>query len=68
MSTIDISSMDIQQRLEIMEALWNSFLSQESALESPQWHQAVIAERINKIHSGKAEFIPVNRLKAKPAK
>lgn len=45
MSTIDIKNMTIQDRLQTMEAIWNSFLNEEDNLDSPAWHQDVLEKR-----------------------
>jgi putative addiction module component (TIGR02574 family) len=63
MSVIDIKNMNVADRLQTMEALWNSFLSEESDLDSPEWHQEILAKRTRKIKNGKAEFISIEDLK-----
>ncbi len=47
-----------------MEALWDSFLDEESEIESPEWHRDILEERKRKIKNGKAEFISLEELKA----
>lgn len=61
---IDVKNMNITDRLQAMEALWNSFLDEESELESPEWHQDTLEKRKTKIQSGKGEFLPLKELKA----
>jgi hypothetical protein len=60
----DIKKMDLADRLQTMEAIWDSFLDDEAALESPEWHHDILEERKRKIESGKAEFISLKVLKA----
>ena len=64
MNTIEIKKMSIVERLQIMEALWNSLLYEESDMESPAWHRDILEERKQKIKNGKAEFISLDKLKA----
>ena len=64
MNTIEIKKMSIIERLQIMEALWDSFLYEESEIESPEWHRDILEDRKRKIESGKAEFISFEELKA----
>ena len=33
------------ERLQAMEALWDSLLDEESEIESPEWHQDILEER-----------------------
>ena len=63
MDTVEISKMSIAERLQAIEALWNSLLDNESEVESPQWHRDILEERKRKIEDGKAEFIALEELK-----
>ncbi len=56
--------MNMIERLQAMEALWDSLMDEESEIESPQWHQDILEERKRKIENGKAEFISLEELKA----
>ncbi len=38
MTTVEIKKMDMADRLQMMETLWDSLLDDESELESPRWH------------------------------
>jgi len=64
MNTIEIKKMSMKERLQTMEALWDSFLDEESEIESPEWHRDILEERKRKIKNGKAEFISLEELKA----
>ena len=65
MNTVDIKKMSINERLQVMEALWDSLLEEEPELESPEWHQDILEDRKRKIKEGKAEFISLENLKAR---
>ena len=64
MNAIDIKNMNVPDRLQIMEALWNSFLTQEPDIDSPQWHKDTLEKRQNAIKGGKADFVSIKDLKA----
>jgi putative addiction module component (TIGR02574 family) len=64
MNMIEIRKMSIIERLQAMEALWDSLLHEESQIESPEWHRDILEERRKKIDKGKAEFISLEELKA----
>ena len=64
MNTIDIKNMNLLDRLQTMEALWDSLLNEESDIDSPQWHQGILEERRRNIQNGKAEFVSLKDLKA----
>ena len=44
MSINDIKEMPIQERMQLMEALWNSFVY-DDATSSPQWHKNILENR-----------------------
>jgi len=56
--------MSTMERLQVMEALWDSFMEEESKIESPDWHGDILEERKRKIENGKAEFISLEELKS----
>lgn len=64
MNTIEIKKMSMIERLQAMEALWDSLQDEETEIESPEWHQDILEERKRKIRDGKAEFISLEELKA----
>jgi hypothetical protein len=39
MNTLEIKKMSKIERLQAMEALWDSLIDDESEIESPEWHQ-----------------------------
>lgn len=64
MTTLEIKKMSRIERLQAMEALWDSLIDEESELESPEWHRDILEERKRKIENGKAEFISIEKLRA----
>ncbi len=65
MSAIEIKKMSMIERLQAMEALWDSLLDEESEIEFPEWHKDILEERKRKVENGKAEFISLEELKAR---
>ena len=59
----DIQKMSVAERLQTMEALWESLQSDESGVESPEWHGEILRERKRKIENGETEFITLEELK-----
>jgi len=65
MNSIEIKKMSVIERLQVMEAIWDSLLYEESEIESPEWHKDILEERKRKIEDGKAEFISLEELKTR---
>lgn len=65
MTTIDINGMSKAEKLQVMEALWDSLIHEDSEIESPEWHEDILVARQQKITEGKAEYLTIDKLKAK---
>lgn len=64
MNMADIKKMSTIERLQTMEAIWDSLLYENHEIESPEWHEKILEKRKEKIKSGKAKFISLSELKA----
>ena len=53
------------ERLQTMEALWDSLIHETPEIESPAWHRDILVSRTRKIEEDKAEFISVEELRSK---
>ncbi len=65
---VEIKKMTTLERLQTMEALWDSLCQEESDIESPRWHRNILNKRKKKIKNGEAKFISLEELKTRPAK
>ena len=63
MSVSEIKQMSKSERLGTMELLWEALIDDESELESPDWHAAVLAERAEKMKSPDAKFFTLDQLR-----
>lgn len=55
--------MNVTERTQAMEMLWDSLLKEEQEIDSPSWHTDILQERARKIEKGEAIFISLNELK-----
>ena len=65
MNSTEISKMTKQERLQTMEALWDSLIHETPEIESPEWHGDILADRKRKIADGQAAFISVEEMRSK---
>ncbi len=63
MTAADISKMTVIERLQTMEALWDSLTHESTEIKSPAWHGDVLSERKEKIKNCSASFISLDELK-----
>ena len=59
----EIERMSLEERLQAMELLWASITRTPDAVESPHWHEEVLAGRLAKVERGEGEFLTVAQLK-----
>jgi putative addiction module component (TIGR02574 family) len=52
-----IRQLPLQEKIAIMEAIWEDLSAEESAVEVPQWHQELLDERERLLAEGKAHFL-----------
>jgi hypothetical protein len=61
---LPLDEMTVEDKLQAMEALWESLSADPAAIESPAWHEEELRERERKIASGEAKFIDWEKAKA----
>jgi hypothetical protein len=66
--TMDISvikTLSQSERLQIMEALWDSLLYEKGDIDAPAWHGEIIKERRIMMSENEAKYISLKELKQK---
>lgn len=56
-ASISIETMTVSEKLEAMEALWESLSAEPSNVPSPSWHADVLAAREKEIQGGKCRVL-----------
>jgi len=51
MSAIKVLS--VEQKLQVMEAIWQDLSGEEEAVQSPSWHQEALRETEQRYEAGK---------------
>ena len=51
---LPLSKLTLDQKLDLMEAIWDDLAKHEKSLESPHWHEEVLEERERALAAGKA--------------
>ncbi len=64
MNLDEIKKMRTAERLQAMEALWDSMLYESDEIDTPKWHKDILEERKRIIENGHAKFISLADLKA----
>ena len=64
MNINELKKMSTVERLQAMEALWDSMLYESDKIDTPKWHKDIIEDRKRIIANGSAKFISLAELKA----
>jgi putative addiction module component (TIGR02574 family) len=51
-----IDQMTLTERLQAMESLWDHLRQHEEEVPVPDWHKALLDERLKLVEQGKAHF------------
>jgi len=54
----DVAQLPLDEKLTLMETLWEEISRIDENVEVPKWHRDVLDERELKIQSGEAKFLP----------
>ncbi len=60
---LELSKLTNAERIDLMNAVWESIENKDEEIESPAWHGKVLAERATTIDSGEAKFLTLDELK-----
>lgn len=54
---VEIKRLSREEKLRVMEAIWEDLSSEEQSLQSPAWHESVLRETEQRIQSGSEQSI-----------
>lgn len=64
-TTLPLASMTTDEKLRVMEQLWEDLCRDERQVASPDWHGDVLAAREARVASGEARFSDLEEVKAR---
>lgn len=59
----ELNKLSIKDKMILLEQVWSSLIKEGDNIESPKWHEDVVAERRRKIENGGAELLSLDDLK-----
>ena len=59
----DIAEMPIQQRIQLVEDIWDSIVEMPEAIEIPEWHKNELNKRLEAYHANPSEGSPWKEVK-----
>ena len=64
MSPVDIEKLSLTEKLEMMEALWESLSNNEEEVPLPSWHFEALEQTQLRRNNGKEKLVDWNEAKA----
>jgi hypothetical protein len=65
MSALEIQKLPRQEKLRLMEALWEDLSRDEAEIESPAWHADALRETAERVARGEEKILDWEEAKAK---
>lgn len=62
--SLPLKDMTIQEKLAVMESIWEDLVRTPEAIESPAWHKDVLDERRQRLAEGTPRFTDWETAKA----
>lgn len=62
---IEIKYLSKEEKLQIMEAIWEDLSKDEEQVESPEWHQDALQETSDRLYAGQEEIFEWREAKTK---
>ena len=56
-STIEIKHLSREEKLRVMEAIWEDLSREDDEVESPYWHQKALQETEQRLNSGQEMIV-----------
>ena len=54
--TKPLEEMSVAEKIQMMESLWDDLCQKPDDIESPAWHQAILAQREESLGTGEDAF------------
>jgi hypothetical protein len=62
-NTLDLKHMSVEEKLQVMETIWDDLCKEADSLKSPSWHEDILNEREKEIKNGDKNFMDWNKAK-----
>jgi hypothetical protein len=57
MIELPLASLALEEKLQLMESLWDDLCRQDNGIESPSWHKDILAKRESAVAQGTEQLM-----------
>lgn len=61
---LPLNEMSVEEKINVMEAIWENLSKNPDAIESPAWHDHELRVREARVEAGDAKFVDWEKAKA----
>ena len=61
--TVPLKTMTVEEKVNMMEMLWDDLCLQPGGVQSPDWHESVLSERAQPLDLNKEDVIDWHQVK-----
>ncbi len=54
---INLKQLSREEKLRVMEAIWEDLSSEDQTMSSPGWHESILQETEQRVQSGKEQIL-----------
>lgn len=55
--TLPLEEMSTEEKIQVMESIWDALCKKADSLSSPAWHKDILQEREEMLKNGDDEFV-----------
>jgi putative addiction module component (TIGR02574 family) len=63
MNIAELKKLPLNEKLQIIEVLWEDLRNQEEAVPVPEWHKKMLDERLKAVEEGREEILEWDDIK-----
>ena len=63
MTITEIKSLPIPERIMLMEEIWDSLCNDQQSIDSPDWHEEIVKDRIKRLNANQTKLLTLQELK-----
>ncbi len=54
--TVELDKLTIEEKIQIMEAVWEDLCKNVENFKPPDWHQGILQDREQRVNRGESQF------------
>lgn len=65
MSSPRLDDLSVNEKLSLLEEVWDSLCDETNPVASPEWHQEALQKRQERVRNGQSRFLTIEEVKSR---